>query len=869
MKSQSTPLMKQYAEIKASHPDTLLLFRVGDFYETFDEDAIKCSKTLNIVLTRRSNGASSQTKLAGFPHHALDNYLPKLVRAGFRVAICDQLEDPKKAKSIVKRGVTSIVTPGVSLNDHVLQAASNNFLAALHLDKEKTGLALLDISTGEFFAAEGTFAYIYQLIRRFSPSEVLYTKQKKNEFEAFIGKDYFSYPMEDWAFEYTTAYEKLTLHFQTRSLKGFGIEPFKCAITAAGAILIYLESTQHHKICHISSLKRIDESQHLWMDDFTLRSLEVLHSNHPNGLSLFDVLDRTLTPMGSRLLRRWLMLPLKEASSIKERYDLLEALRVSSDLSFDLSEKLRSVGDMERLSSKVITEKISPRELMYLGRSLEAVYAIKQIFSISDQHALKGFSQGLPDVKNLCEDIINVLHADPPHQLGKGNVIAAGFSKELDELRRLISSAKDHLQAITQGEKERSGIQSLKISFNNIFGYYIEIRNTHKEKVPSHWIRKQTLANAERYATQELKDYERDILGAEEKILSLETDLFRQLTVKVGEHIEILQKGARLLAHLDIILSFSQSAREDQYVRPELNESRNIFIEQGRHPVIEKSLPIGTAYVPNDLSIDPELDQILMITGPNMSGKSAFLRQNALIALMAQIGSYVPAKRMQTGLVDKIFSRVGASDHLSLGESTFMVEMNETAGILNNLSERSLIILDEIGRGTSTYDGVSIAWAVAEYLHEHPMRPKTLFATHYHELNKMTISFPRIKNFNVSVKELEDKILFMHKIIPGASAHSFGIHVAKMAGIPSKVLHRAQELLKDLEASQACGSLQERSKEKITSKNLQMSFFQLEDPILQKLRSEIMDLDVNTLTPLQALAQLDKMKKIFTKSFEK
>ncbi|WP_103326951.1 DNA mismatch repair protein MutS [Bacteroidetes bacterium endosymbiont of Geopemphigus sp.] len=869
MKSQSTPLMKQYAEIKVSHPDTLLLFRVGDFYETFDDDAVKCSKTLNIVLTRRSNGALSQTKLAGFPHHALDNYLPKLVRAGFRVAICDQLEDPKKTKSIVKRGITSIVTPGVSLNDQVLQATSNNFLAALHLDKEKAGLALLDISTGEFLATEGALSYIHQLIRRFYPSEVLYAKQKKNEFEAFIGKDYFSYAMEDWTFEYKTAYEKLTRHFQTRSLKGFGVEPLKCAITAAGAILIYLENTQHHKIYHLSSLSRIDESQHVWMDDFTLRSLEVLHSNHPNGLSLFDVLDRTLTPMGSRLLRRWLMLPLKEVSSIKERHDLLEALRVSSDLSFDISERLRSVCDMERLSSKVITEKISPRELICLGRSLESICSIKQTLSLSTRgQALKNFSQGFPDFKNLYEHIIKVLHMDPPHHLVKGNVIASGFCKELDELRRLIFSGKDHLQTIAQGEKERSGIQSLKISFNNVFGYYIEIRNIHKEKVPSHWIRKQTLSNAERYVTHELKDYERDILGAEEKILSLETDLFQQLTAKVGEHIEILQKGARSLAHLDVILSFSKSALEDQYVRPELNESQNIFIEQGRHPVIEKSLPIGTAYVPNDLSIDSELTQVLIITGPNMAGKSAFLRQSALIALMAQIGSYVPAKRMQMGLIDKIFSRVGASDHLSLGESTFMVEMNETAGILNNLSERSLIILDEIGRGTSTYDGVSIAWAVAEYLHEHFMRPKTLFATHYHELNKMTLSFPRIKNFNVSVKELEDKILFMHKIIPGASAHSFGIHVAKMAGIPSKVLHRAQELLKDLEASQSSG-LQGESKEKTISKDLQMSFFQLENPLLEKLRSEIMDLDVNTLTPLQALTELDKMKKIFTKSFEK
>lgn len=785
--------MNQYHQIKLRYPDALLLFRVGDFYETFEDDAVKCSEALNIVLTSRA-----ATKLAGFPHHALNNYLPKLVQAGFRVAICDQLEDPKKikGKGIIKRGITNLITPGVTFNDHILQAKSNNFLAALHFEKDKSGVAFLDISTGEFLVAEEKHFYIKELITKLSPSEIIYQKKKKDKFEELLEKNFLSFAMDDWFFQYENAYEKLTKHFQTPSLKGFGVENLKCAIIAAGVIFNYLNHTQNSKIRHISSLRRIDPDQYVLIDDFTIKSLEILESNDPNGRSLLAVLDSTLTVMGARLLKRWIIMPIKNLSTIYARYNLVEAL-LRSNFDMKLIKLLQSLGDIERLTSKVIIERITPRELMNLSHYLYKMERIKKLLSSSNEEKLNIYSNKFPDFNPLVDRICKTLHSDPAHQLGKGNVIAPGFSRELDELRALVSSVKKNLELICQREKERTGIP-LKISFNNVFGFYIEIRNAYKDKVPKDWSRKQTLVNAERYITEELKEHEIKILVAEEKILSLENYLFKNLVSSIGQSIIDLQKGAKLIAHIDVIFSFARTANNNEYVRPIINNSMNLYIKKGRHPVIEKNLSVGANYVYNDLFMNNVSSQILMITGPNMSGKSAFLRQTALIVLMAHIGSFVPAQYVCIGYIDKIFSRVGAFDNISLGESTFMVEMNETASILNNMSKRSLIILDEIGRGTSTNDGYSIAWAVAEYIHQHPKRPKTLFATHYHELHKMANYFKRIKNFNVSVREIDDNIIFLHKLVAGESTKSLGIHVAKIANLPSAVLKRAQEILEKI-----------------------------------------------------------------------
>lgn len=790
MKLQRTPLMRQYHQIKEQYPDAILLFRVGDFYETFEEDAVKCSVALNIVLTNRSN-----TKLAGFPYHALNNYLTKLVKAGFRVAICDQLEDPKKTKGkgILKRGITSLITPGVTFNDQILQAKSNNFLAALHLDKEKSGVAFLDVSTGEFLVAEEKNAYIKQLISKFSPSEIIFQKKNKDKIEEFLEKKFFYFAMDDWAYEYDNAYEKLIRHFQTPTLKGFGVENLKCAIIAAGVIFNYLDHTHNLKIKHISSLRRIDSEKYVWMDDFTIRSLEILESNNRNGLSLLAVLDSTLTVLGARLLKRWIIMPIKNLSTIYARYNLIEAL-LRSNIDLKFIKLLKSLGDIERLTSKITIERITPKELMNLSLYLDRMEKIKDLLYSSNEEKLNLYSKKFPDFNKLINHINMTLHTDPANQLGKGNVIATGVSKELDELRALVSSGKKKLEQISQDERKRTGIP-LKISFNNVFGFYIEIRNAYKNKVPKTWIRKQTLINAERYVTEELKEHEIKILGAEEKIFSLESNLFQNLVRYVGQSIINLQKGAKLIAHIDVIFSFARNARENKYVRPIINDSMNLYIKKGRHPVIEKSLTFGTNYVDNDLIINNVSSQIIMITGPNMAGKSAFLRQTALIVLMAHIGSFVPAQYVYIGYIDKIFSRVGAFDNISIGESTFMVEMNETASIINNMSKRSLIILDEIGRGTSTDDGFSIAWAVAEYIHANAMRPKTLFATHYHELHKMAKHFKRIKNFNVSVKEIDDNVVFLHKLVAGESTKSLGIHVAKLANMPSDILKKAQEIL--------------------------------------------------------------------------
>lgn len=778
----------QYRNIKSRYSDALLLFRVGDFYETFEDDAIKCSETLNIVLTNRSD-----TKLAGFPHHALNNFLPKLVQAGFRVAICDQLEDPKKTKGIVKRGITHLITPGLTLNDQILQAKSNNFLAALHFEKEKLGVAFLDISTGEFLVAEEKKNYIKQLIKKFTPSEIIYQKKKKDKFEELLDSNFFSFAMDDFVFQYENAYERLTRHFKTPSLKGFGVENLKCATIAAGVIFNYLDHTHNSKIKHISTLRRIDPEKYVWMDDFTIKSLEILKSNHSNGRSLLEELDSTLTFMGARLLKRWIIMPIKNLSTIYARYNLVEAL-LRSHIDMKLTKFFKSLGDIERLTSKVIIESITPIELLNLSNYIDVMESIKVLLSSSNEKELIFFSNKFPYLKPLNDTIRRILHSNPSHQLGKGNVIAIGVSKELDELRVLVSSLKKNLESISVSERKRTGIP-LKISFNNVFGYYIEIRNIYKNKVPKNWIRKQTLVNAERYITEELKSQEIKILGAEEKIFSIEKDLFQNLVSSVGKYFLDLQKVSKLIAHLDVLFSFARNANNNKYVRPILNNSMNLYIKKGRHPVIEKRLPFGRNYVSNDLFINNVSSQILIITGPNMAGKSAVLRQTALIVLMAHFGSYVPAQYVYIGYFDKIFSRVGASDNISLGESTFMVEMNETASILNNMSKRSLIILDEIGRGTSTYDGYSIAWAVVEYIHEHTKRPKTLFATHYHELHKMANIFKRVKNFNVSVREIDGNVIFLRKLIPGESRHSLGLHVAKMASMPTTVLRIAKEIL--------------------------------------------------------------------------
>jgi DNA mismatch repair protein MutS len=857
-----TPLMQQYNTIKVKHPDALLLFRVGDFYETFGEDAIKASQILGIVLTHRNNGGD-QTELAGFPHHSLNTYLPKLVKAGQRVAICDQLEDPKQTKSIVKRGVTELVTPGVALNDDILQAKSNNFLCAVHFDRSKLGISFLDVSTGEFLTSEGKSEQIDKLLQNFLPNEVLVSKNHKKDFQEIFGSGFHTFFLEDWIFQEDYGQERLNTHFKTKTLQGFGVQHLTQGIIASGAVLHYLSETQHRQLQHINRLQRIADEDFVWMDRFTIRNLELYHSSHENAITLLQIIDRTLSPMGGRLLKRWLALPLKDAGKIKERLGIVNHLKEDSNVLEKLREGLKKMGDLERLISKVATGKINPREVIQLKNSLEAIIPIKSLISQSKSTYLKQLGQGIHSCEELRQKIKEVLFEEAPVNIAKGNTIAEEHSQELDELRNLAFSSKDYLDKMLKREMEETGISSLKIASNNVFGYYIEVRNTHKDKVPENWVRKQTLVNAERYITEELKEYEGKILGAEERIFSLEQQLFEQLLVWMQEHIIPVQKNAHLIAKLDCLSGFTQLAIDNKYAAPEIDDSTRVEIKDGRHPVIEKQLPLGESYITNDIVLNRNEQQIIMITGPNMSGKSAILRQTALIVLLAQMGSFVPATSAKIGVVDKIFTRVGASDNISMGESTFMVEMNETASILNNLSERSLILLDEIGRGTSTYDGISIAWAIAEYLHEHPSKAKTLFATHYHELNDMTDSFERIKNYNVSVKELKDQVIFMRKLVSGGSEHSFGIHVAKMAGVPQQVVQKANKILRKLEQSHksegVADSLQSAHNE------MQLSFFNLDDPLLEEIKEEILHLDIDTLTPVEALMKLNEIKRLLTK----
>ena len=854
-----TPLMKQYNAIKAKYPDALLLFRVGDFYETFGEDAVKAARILNIICTNRNNGGE-RTELAGFPHHSLNTYLPKLVKAGERVAICDQLEDPKMTKKIVKRGVTELVTPGVALSDEVLQSKSNNFLCAIHFGKKIFGVSFLDVSTGEFLTAQGNSEYIDKLLQNFSPSEVLIPKKNKKDFAQIFGEDFHTFYLEDWIFKQDFAYETLNGHFQTKSLKGFGVEHLEEGIIASGAILHYLAETQHRKLQHITAINRIAEEEYVWMDRFTIRNLELYHSTAANAVTLLDVIDKTISPMGGRLLKRWLALPLKNADKVKKRHEVVGFLLENPLVLEEIQQNIKKISDLERLISKVATGKVTPREVLQLNHSLQAIIPIKELALKSKNEAIKVIGDNLHACEVLRGKITESLHEDAPVNILKGNCIAEGFSEELDELRKIAFSGKDYLDNMLKRETETTGISSLKIGSNNVYGFYIEVRNTHKDKVPENWIRKQTLVNAERYITEELKEYEARILGAEEKILQLEQQLFSKLVIWMNDYIQPVQQNAQLIAQLDCLCSFAEQAKAENYCKPEIEENHDLNIEEGRHPVIEKQLPIGEAYVTNNVVLDRENQQVIMITGPNMSGKSAILRQTALIVLMAQMGSFVPAKAANIGLVDKIFTRVGASDNISMGESTFMVEMNETASILNNISDRSLVLLDEIGRGTSTYDGISIAWAISEYLHEHPAKPKTLFATHYHELNEMCDTFERIKNFNVSVKELKDNVLFLRKLVPGGSEHSFGIHVAKMAGMPQQVLHRANKILKKLEKShkmEDSGELLKKSAEE----EMQLSFFNLDDPILQELKEEVLHIDIDTLTPVEALMKLNEIKR--------
>ena len=859
---KETPLMKQYNEIKRKYPDACLLFRVGDFYETFGEDAVRASKILGITLTKRGAGSSTETALAGFPHHSINTYLPKLVKAGLRVAICDQLEDPKMTKTIVKRGVTELITPGVSMNDEVLQSKSNNFLASIYFGKKNIGISFLDVSTGEFLTAQGTEDYIDKLLQNFNPSEVLIPKNNKNDFAATFGEEYHNFYLEDWVYKEDYAFETLINHFQTVSLKGFGIEELPEGIIASGAILFYLSETQHNKLQHITSIQRIAEDAYVWMDRFTIRNLELYHSYNPNAVTLLDVIDRTLSPMGGRLLKRWLALPLKDIHKIRNRHEVVSYLKENQMILKSIQHQIKQISDLERLISKIATGKVSPREVVHLKESLDAIIPIKKLALESPQEAVKVIGDTLHSCELLREKIKTTLNQDAPVAIAKGNAIAKGISEELDDLRSISTSGKEFLEGIEKRESEKTGISSLKISFNNVFGYYIEVRNTHKDKVPTEWIRKQTLVNAERYITEELKEYETKILGAEEKIHKLEMDLFEQLVAWITTYIKPVQLNANLIAQLDCLTSFAQLAIENKYVCPELDETFELDIKNGRHPVIEKQLPVGMPYIANDVFLDRDTQQLIMITGPNMSGKSAILRQTALIVLLAQMGSFVPADNVRMGVVDKIFTRVGASDNISMGESTFMVEMNETASILNNLSDRSLILLDEIGRGTSTYDGISIAWAIAEFLHEHPSKPKTLFATHYHELNEMSELLPRIQNYNVSVKELKDTVLFIRKLVKGGSAHSFGIHVAKMAGMPQTVILKAQKLLKKLEKDHSGDALTGIKAEK---EEMQMSFFNLDDPLLEEIKEEILNLDINTLTPIEAMMKLNEIKRMLTK----
>ena len=856
---KETPLMKQYNQIKVKYPDALLLFRVGDFYETFGADAVRAAKILGIILTKRGAGSTSETELAGFPYHSLNTYLPKLVRAGCRVAICDQLEDPKLTKKIVKRGVTELVTPGVSLNDEVLEQKKNNFLAAVHFGPSKTGISFLDISTGDYWVSEGTVVQMEQLLQNFAPTEVLVSKPFKKTFADQMGGQFNVFYLEDWIFESTYALEQLTAHFKTVGLKGFGIEKMETGVVAAGAILHYLSEAHHNKIPHITTLKRIFEEEYVWMDRFTMRNLELFQSTNPNGVALIDVLDHTLTAMGGRMLKHGLAFPERNLSVIEQRLDVVAALVKDNDAFDQMANHLNSMVDIERIIAKIATQKISPRALVQLGKSLQEIDQIKTYLSDHSDKVLQEQSKGFLDTKEISESIRSSLKPDAPVLLSKGEVIADGVNSELDELRGLLRSGKDHLDKMLERESERSQIPSLKIAFNNVFGYYIEVRNTHKDKVPEDWIRKQTLVNAERYITEELKEYETKILGAEEKIKSIESRLYSALLVELQAHIEPLKRNARSVAHLDMLWCFASLAIKHNYTRPEFLDTNVLEVKEGRHPVIEHQLPPGTPFIANDLVLDPDTQQIIMITGPNMSGKSALLRQTALLILMAQMGSFVPAASLKTGVMDKIFTRVGASDNISMGESTFMVEMNETASILNNITENSLVLLDEIGRGTSTYDGISIAWAIAEFLHEHPAKAKVLFATHYHELNEMTHDFIRIKNYNVSVKELEDKVLFMRKLVPGGSAHSFGIHVAKMAGVPEFVIRRASQKLKGLEQSHTLETNAETLK--VGKDQIQLSFFNLDDPLLETLREEIKDLDIDTLTPIEALMKLSEIKR--------
>lgn len=861
-----TPMMKQFNEIKAKHPDAILLFRCGDFYETFSADAIKAAQILGITLTKRANGAGKTIELAGFPHHALDTYLPKLVRAGMRVAICDQLEDPKLTKKIVKRGVTELVTPGVSYSDTTLNHRENNFLASVYINKIKIGVSFLDISTGEFFLAEGNAEYIDKLLNSFSPKEVLFDRSKRKDFEQLFGTKFFTYALEDWAFTPVSANERLLKHFETKNLKGFGVENLLDAVVAAGAILHYLDQTHHQHTGHITQLSRIEEERYVWLDRFTVRNLELYGSQNEGAKTLLDVIDKTISPMGARMLKRWVAFPLKDVKPINERLSVVEYFFKNPELKLLLEQSVALIGDLERIISKVAVGRINPREVVQLKVALKAIEPIKYGCTESDNLTLKKIADQLNACAVISEKIGHEISSDPPIMVNRGEVIRSGVDADLDELRQLAHSGKDYLQKIQERESESTGIPSLKIHFNNVFGYYIEVRNTHKDKVPENWIRKQTLVNAERYITQELKVYEEKILGAEEKILAIETRLFNELVFSLVDYITAIQLDANLIAQLDCLLSFTKVSAENKYVRPEITDTDVLFIKQGRHPVIEKQLPIGESYISNDVYLDNESQQIIIITGPNMSGKSALLRQTAIITLMAQIGCFVPVESASIGVVDKIFTRVGASDNISQGESTFMVEMNEAASILNNLSNRSLVLFDELGRGTSTYDGISIAWAIIEYIHEHgSCKAKTLFATHYHELNEMEKSFHRIKNYNVSVKEIDKKVIFLRKLVRGGSEHSFGIHVAKMAGMPQSIVKRSEQILKQLETDNRQSGVAKPIGEIAENREgFQLSFFQLDDPVLEQIRDEIKNLDINNLTPVEALNKLNEIKRIIT-----
>jgi len=861
-----TPLMKQYFKIKAKHPDAILLFRCGDFYETYSSDAIEASEILGITLTRRANGAAKSVEMAGFPHHALDTYLPKLVRAGKRVAICDQLEDPKLAKTIVKRDVTELVTPGVTYNDTVLNFKENNFLASVYISKSQIGVSFLDVSTGEFLVAEGNGEYVDKLLNSFSPKEILFDRNRKKEFEDLFGTKFYTYPLDDWVYTPESAYERLLKQFETTSLKGFGVANLSNGIVAAGAILHYLDITHHQQTAHITHLSRIEEEQYVWLDRFTVKNLELFESINEGGRSLCDIIDKTISPMGARLLKRWIAFPLKNVQQINERLNVVEYFFKHPDVKLQIEENIALIGDLERLVSKVAVGRINPREVVQLKVALKAIEPIKKICSATDNVTLKTIGDQLNPCSIISERIEKEILNDPPILLNRGNIIQKGIDQELDELRELAYSGKDFLQKIQERESKATGIPSLKIGFNNVFGYYLEVRNTHKDKIPTHWIRKQTLVNAERYITEELKIYEEKILGAEEKIIAIETKLFNDLIISLLDYIPAIQLDSNLIAQLDCLLSFAKVSADNRYMKPEINDDDIIEIKQGRHPVIEKQLPLGETYIPNDIYLDSNTQQIMMITGPNMSGKSALLRQTALITLMAQMGCFVPAESAKIGVVDKIFTRVGASDNISLGESTFMVEMNEAASILNNLSNRSLVLFDELGRGTSTYDGISIAWAIVEYIHEHPdHRAKTLFATHYHELNEMEKSFSRIKNYNVSVKEIDNKVIFLRKLVRGGSEHSFGIHVAKMAGMPQSIVKRAEQILKQLETDNRQSDIA-KPVDKIAQQRegYQLTFFQLDDPVLEQVRDEIKNLDINNLTPLEALNKLNEIKRIVT-----